>query len=75
MRARLDRGVLAGGDGRFERERVTDGLSAAGNDLAYRLAADGEAWMGAFGIDLDALGRAALAEQFAVDLAPRRLRS
>jgi hypothetical protein len=34
---------------------VTDRLSAAGRDLDYRLTPGGEAWVRAFGIDLDAL--------------------
>ncbi|HWG02869.1 MAG TPA: hypothetical protein VG164_13610 [Trebonia sp.] len=56
MRALLDRGALAGGDGRFHPERaVADRLSAAGSDLDYRLSAHGEAWVRGFGVDLDAL--------------------
>jgi DNA-binding transcriptional ArsR family regulator len=56
MRSLLDRGVLAGGDGHFDGARaVRDRLSAAGQDLDYRLTPSGEAWAGAFGIDLDAL--------------------
>jgi DNA-binding transcriptional ArsR family regulator len=56
MRSLLDRGALTGGDGRFDRGRaVTDRLSATGRDLDYRLTPCGEAWVRAFGIDLDAL--------------------
>jgi DNA-binding transcriptional ArsR family regulator len=56
MRSLLDRGVLTGGSGRFERARAQrDHLSAAGHDVDYRLTDDGEAWVRAFGIDLDAL--------------------
>lgn len=56
MRSLLDRGVLAGGDGHFDRAHaVRDRLSAAGHDVDYRLTADGEGWVRSFGIDLDAL--------------------
>jgi DNA-binding transcriptional ArsR family regulator len=56
MRSLLDGGVLAGGDGRFDPARaVKDRLSAAGHDLDYRLTPEGERWVRAFGIDLDAL--------------------
>jgi DNA-binding transcriptional ArsR family regulator len=56
MRSLLERGVLAGGDGCFDRGRaVKDHLSAAGQDLDYRLTDGGEAWVLSFGIDLDAL--------------------
>ena len=56
MRSLLDRGVLTGGDGHFDREHaVRDRLSAPGHDLDYRLTPAGEAWCEAFGIDLAAL--------------------
>jgi DNA-binding transcriptional ArsR family regulator len=56
MRSLLDRGVLTGGDGRFDHARATtDRLSAAGHDLDYRLTAEGESWARSFAIDLDAL--------------------
>jgi DNA-binding transcriptional ArsR family regulator len=56
MRSLLDRGVLTGGDGHFDRvHAVRDRLSAPGRDLEYRLTPDGESWMDAFGVDLDAL--------------------
>jgi DNA-binding transcriptional ArsR family regulator len=56
MGALLDRGVLAGGDGRFDRADATrDRLSAPGNDIDYRLTSEGAAWVDAFGIDLGAL--------------------
>jgi hypothetical protein len=56
MRALLDRGVLAGGDGRFDRtDAIRDRLSAPGNDVDYRLTSEGAAWVDAFGIDLGAL--------------------
>jgi DNA-binding transcriptional ArsR family regulator len=56
MRALLDRGVLAGGDGRHDPARaVNDRLSATGGDVDYRLTDAGEDWARAFGIDLEAL--------------------
>ncbi len=56
MHSLLDRGMLSGGDGQFDRSRaVSDRLSAAGRDLDYRLTPAGEGWMDGFGIDLDAL--------------------
>ncbi len=56
MRSLLDRGVLTGGDGHFDRTRaVTDRLSAAGHDLDYGLTPAGETWMDGFGVDLDAM--------------------
>jgi DNA-binding transcriptional ArsR family regulator len=56
MRSLLDRGVLTGGDGHVHRAHATrDRLSAPGNDLDYRLTAEGESWIDAFGIDLAAL--------------------
>jgi DNA-binding transcriptional ArsR family regulator len=56
MRSLLDRGVLTGGDGHFDRGRaVTDRLSAAGHDLDYRLTPAGETWIEGFGVDLDSL--------------------
>ena len=56
MRALLDRGVLAGGDGRHNPARaVSDRLSAPGGDIDYRLTGAGEDWARAFGIDLEAL--------------------
>lgn len=56
MRSLLDRGVLTGGDGYFDRAHaVQDHLSAAGHDLDYRLTSEGERWVRAFGVDLDAL--------------------
>lgn len=56
MRSLLDRGVLTGGDGEFDRAHaVNDRLSAAGHDVDYRLTPEGESWVRSFGIDLDAL--------------------
>ncbi|MGH2886658.1 MAG: ArsR/SmtB family transcription factor [Solirubrobacteraceae bacterium] len=56
MGSLLDRGVLSGGDGQFDRTHaIRDRLSAAGHDLDYRLTPAGEGWVRSFGIDLDAL--------------------
>jgi DNA-binding transcriptional ArsR family regulator len=56
MRALLDRGVLTGGDGRFDPAGSgSDRLSAPGADVDYRLTAAGEAWARDFGIDVDGL--------------------
>lgn len=56
MRSLLDRGVLTGGDGHFDpAHAVKDRLSATGHDVDYRLTPEGESWVVAFGVDLDAL--------------------
>ncbi len=56
MDALLDRGHLAGGDGRFHTDRAgRDRLSAPGRDVEYHLTAAGEAWLAEFGIDLASL--------------------
>jgi DNA-binding transcriptional ArsR family regulator len=56
MAALLERGVLAGGDGRFRAEAaVADRLSAPGHDLDYRLTDRGARFLREFGIDIDAV--------------------
>jgi DNA-binding MarR family transcriptional regulator len=56
MRALLDRGALAGGDGRYDPDgAVSDRPSAAGRDVDYRLTAAGEDWARDLDIDLEAL--------------------
>jgi DNA-binding transcriptional ArsR family regulator len=56
MGALLDRGILAGDDGRFHPERAhEDRLSAPGRDIDYRLTAHGEAALERFGIDVEGL--------------------
>jgi DNA-binding transcriptional ArsR family regulator len=56
MAAMLDRGFLAGGDGRFHPEEVrTDRLSAPGRDVDYRLTDSGAYALHELGIELDAL--------------------
>jgi DNA-binding transcriptional ArsR family regulator len=58
MRALIDRGVLAGGDGAHHPERAQrDRLSAAGHDIEYRLTDHGAGMLTELGIDLDKLGR------------------
>lgn len=58
MGSLLDRGVLAGGDGRFDAEHaVADRLSAPGRDVDYHVTPDGEEWLEEFGIDVAGLRR------------------
>jgi DNA-binding transcriptional ArsR family regulator len=66
MQALLERGILAGGDGRFRPGRPGpnrpgpsrpggDRLSAPGADVDYQLTEAGEVWVRGFGIDIDAV--------------------
>jgi DNA-binding transcriptional ArsR family regulator len=56
MDALLERGVLAGGDGRFDPDRAErDRLSAPGRDVDYRLTDAGTRWLQERGLDLDGL--------------------
>ncbi len=56
MDALLERGVLAGGDGRFHPGPAgRDRLSAPGHDVEYRLTEPGEQWLCDRGLDLDAI--------------------
>jgi DNA-binding transcriptional ArsR family regulator len=56
MQAMLDRGLLAGGDGRFDRgSRGHDRLSSPGSDLDYRVTTRGVEELQAFGIDIEEL--------------------
>lgn len=56
MGALIDRGALAGGDGRYHPQtETTDRLSAPGKDLDYQLTDTGEALLGELGIDTDML--------------------
>jgi DNA-binding transcriptional ArsR family regulator len=58
MQALLDRGLLEGGDGRFDPElALADRLSAPGRDLDYRLTSRGHAELTAWGVDVDAVAR------------------
>ncbi|HZU40008.1 MAG TPA: hypothetical protein VE992_03100, partial [Solirubrobacteraceae bacterium] len=59
MGSLLDRGVLSGGDGRFDPEHHPgDRLSAHGHDVDYRLTDEGERWLESFGVELDRFTRA-----------------
>ena len=52
----LDRDLLPGGDGGFDRRTAEhDRLSAPGSDVDYRVTPRGVAQLGAFGIDFEAL--------------------
>lgn len=56
MQAMLDRGLLAGGDGTFDRRTAReDRLAAPGFDLDYRLTKQGVRELDSFGIDLESL--------------------
>jgi len=62
MQSLIERGILAGGDGRFRPGRSGgpgrpggDRLSAPGRDVDYQLTGAGEAWARGFGIDVDLL--------------------
>ncbi len=56
MQSLIDRGLLSGGDGRFDLATARrDRLSAPGLDLDYRLTEDGLAELTAFGIDFETL--------------------
>jgi DNA-binding transcriptional ArsR family regulator len=56
MQALLDRGLLHGGDGRFDPATAgQDRLSAPGSDLDYRVTERGHAELATFGIDFTAL--------------------
>lgn len=58
MSALLERGVLAGGDGRFHaRHARDDRLSAPGRDVDYHLTDVGVQSLSEFGIDFDRLSR------------------
>lgn len=55
MRALIDRGCLAGGDGNFDLDRAThDTLAGYGRDIDYQLTGDGHAFLTDFGIALPA---------------------
>jgi DNA-binding transcriptional ArsR family regulator len=58
MRALIDRGAIAGGDGDHHPDHaVSDRLSAPGHDIDYRLTDEGADVVGQFGVDVDALAR------------------
>lgn len=73
MSAMLDEDLLTGGDGRYHPEEAgTDRLSAPGTDLTYRLTPRGREALGAFGIDLAALGRQEPMIRYCVDWSEQR---
>lgn len=68
MAALLDRGLLAGGDGRHHPETARhDRLSAQGTDLPYRLTAAGTRELADFGLRPDALERRRRSVRYCVD--------
>jgi hypothetical protein len=55
MGALLERGILSGGDGRYDRSRAgSDRPSAYGQDVDYRLSDRGADMLTALGVDVDA---------------------
>jgi DNA-binding transcriptional ArsR family regulator len=53
MGSLLDRGVLVGGDGRYDPDRDGhDGLSSAGHDVDYRLTAHGREFLAGVGVEI-----------------------
>ena len=73
MAALIERGLLTGGDGRFDPARArADRLSGPGRDLDYRLTAAGEAELGRLGIDLAALPPRRPAVRYCVDWSEQR---
>ncbi|MDM4139336.1 MULTISPECIES: helix-turn-helix domain-containing protein [Mycobacterium] len=73
MSAMLDRGLLAGGDGRYRPGlAVADRLSAPGADLTYQLTADGRETLSTLGIDLAAVDRSKVMIRYCVDWSEQR---
>ena len=73
MAALLERGTLAGGDGRHHRDiAAADRLSAPGVDLTYVITAAGRDELAAFGLDLDAAGRRRGAARYCLDWSEQR---
>jgi DNA-binding transcriptional ArsR family regulator len=69
----LDRGLLAGGDGRHRPELArADRLSAPGRDLSYRLTPRGEEVLGGIGVDLDAVLARRPAVRYCLDWSEQR---
>ncbi|RDH74619.1 MarR family transcriptional regulator [Mycolicibacterium moriokaense] len=58
MGSLLDRGVLVGGDGRYDPHRDSnDALSSAGHDIAYELTDNGRGFLADAGVAIPASGR------------------
>jgi DNA-binding transcriptional ArsR family regulator len=73
MAAMLERELLTGGDGRFDREAASDDrLAAPGFDLDYRLTPHGVEHLSTFGIDFDALPRRRPLIRYCVDWSEQR---
>ena len=73
MAAMLDRELLAGGDGQFDRRRADqDRLSSPGFDLDYRLTERGVEELRQFGIDFEALPRRRPLIRYCVDWSEQR---
>jgi DNA-binding transcriptional ArsR family regulator len=73
MRALLERGLLAGGDGAFDPDHADrDRLSAPGFDLDYRLTQRGAQELMLFGIDFEAMTRRRPLIRYCVDWSEQR---
>ena len=73
MAAMLEQGLLAGGDGQFDRRRARqDRLSSPGFDLDYRLTDTGVEQFREFGIDFAALPRRRPLIRYCVDWSEQR---
>jgi DNA-binding transcriptional ArsR family regulator len=73
MAAMLERELITGGDGRFDREALNgDRLAAPGFDLDYRLTPNGVEHFKTFGIDFDALPRRRPLIRYCVDWSEQR---
>jgi DNA-binding transcriptional ArsR family regulator len=73
MAAMLERGLLEGGDGRFDPQRARqDRLSAPGWDIDYQLTERGVRELGAFGIDLTALPKRRRMVRYCIDWSEQR---
>lgn len=73
MAAMLERELITGGDGRFDRDAVNgDRLAAPGFDLDYRLSPHGVGHFKTFGIDFDALPRRRPLIRYCVDWSEQR---
>jgi DNA-binding transcriptional ArsR family regulator len=73
MSALLDRGLITGGDGRFDPSSADEDRPAApGFDYDYRLTADGVRELRAFGIDFDSLPQRRALIRYCVDWSEQR---
>src|SRR5919197_4886439 len=73
MTSMIERGMLDGGDGRFDPARAHDDrLSAPGWDVDYRLTERGVEELAAFGIDLDELPKKRRLVRYCIDWSEQR---